>query len=159
MFHSTRKMLVRFVTIAAAVATTFSHAHACCCVQGAGTTDNPEHTQAESCPCQTEWNRPNSETVDSSNTSTCCHLEGDAAGCCDDGVCGCEACGCECTPKPKEAVVSESVVSPNGLSVSLANLVPWGTLHRQQESRADWQMARGSPLSATPQSLFCVWIN
>lgn len=158
MRHSTRKMLVRFVAIAAAVATTITHAQACCCVQGAGAREDSEHVQDESCPCNTDLNQPNTETVES-NAGTCCHIESGVTGCCETGVCGCEACGCEVTPEPNQAVISESVVSPGDLSASLTNLVPWATLHRQEVSFADWQLARGSPLSATPQSLFCVWIN
>lgn len=158
MRNSLRSMTVRFVAIAAALATTVTHAQACCCVQGAVATENSERAQAEACPCQADSKRPKSEPGDS-NTATGCHVGIDHAGCCDAGVCGCEACGCEVTPEPNQAVISESVVSPGDLSASLTNLVPWATLHRQEVSFADWQLARGSPLSATPQSLFCVWIN
>lgn len=154
MQHSPRTVLVRLVAIAAAVATTFTHVHACCCV--VGEEYGLEHGQCEGCPCQAGLDA--SQSVPSDSTTGACALFGtNATGCCKGEAC--ESCGCEPGPQPTEAVISESTVSIDDLVASNESLGLPATLHYRQESCADWQLARGDLLSAAPQPLFCVWIN
>lgn len=148
-----RRVVVRSVVLFAALATTFAQLPVCAC----NVVDRPGLASDESCRCSSPvGNLP-------THADFCCETQPTTIGCCEnsDGVCSCDACCCTVDEQPTNLAVVNPIASPDDLllDVSVASLVSVASIQPQRESRAAWQLARGSPLSAEPQPLFCVWIN